>query len=288
MRRRLLVIVGIASAIGLVTAVLVYRTIVRQVAERGQPSEKIVVAAVNMDVGEAITSEHIKLSAWPKSTVPSAAIRNLEDAKGKVVRRSFVAGEPVLTSKILDAELAAQGGLLPLLVPEGLRGITIKVDEAVRESGFVQPNSHVDVVVSMRTRRGTDQVAKVILQNVPVLAAGQTVEMQDNKPVKVTTVTLALTPEQAERLALAQTESKGKLILATRNIRDDKVITTAGVTREGLFGPSEEKPAEPRVADRAPLPVPKVRTHTVSILRGGNASERTFVRQAGNRWVSSN
>lgn len=288
MRRRLLVIVGIASAIGLVTAVLVYRTIVRQVAERAQPSEKIVVAAVNMDVGEAITSEHIKLSAWPKNTVPSAAIRNLEDAKGKVVRRSFVAGEPVLTSKVLDAELAAQGGLLPLLVPEGLRGITIKVDEAVRESGFVQPNSHVDVVVSMRTRRGTEQVAKVILQNVPVLAAGQTVEMQDNKPVKVTTVTLALTPEQAERLALAQTESKGKLILATRNIRDDKVITTPGVTREGLFGPSEEKSAEPRVADRAPLAVPKLRTHTVSILRGGNASERTFVRQAGNRWVSSN
>jgi pilus assembly protein CpaB len=267
-----------------VTAFLVYRTIIQQVAT--QPSEKIVVAAVNLAVGEAITIEHINLSSWPKNTVPSTAIRSLEEAKGKIVRRSFVAGEPLLTSKVIDPALAAQGGLLPLLVPEGLRGVTIKVDEAVRESGFVQPGSRVDVVVSMRSHRGTDRVAKVILQNVPVLAAGQTVEMQDNKPVKVTTVTLALTPEQAERLALGQAESRGKLILATRNVRDEKVITTAGATKAGLFGPSERKPAESRVTDRAPLAVPRVHTHTVSILRGGNVTERTFVREAGNRWVS--
>ncbi len=285
MRRRLLVIIGIASVLGLVTAFLVYQTIIQQAAAKAPPSEEIVVAAVNMPVGETITSQHIKLASWPTGAVPPSAIRSLDKAEGQVVRRSVVVGEPLLTSKVIDPALAAQGGLLPFLVPEGLRGVTIKVDEAVRESGFVQPGSRVDVVVSMRSHRGTERVAKVILQNVPVLAAGQTVEMQDNKPVKVTTVTLALSPEQAERLALAQAESRGNLILATRNIRDDKIVTTAGATKAGLFSTSERKPAKSRVTDRAPLAVPRVRTHTVSVLRAGETSERVFVREGGDHWV---
>lgn len=285
MRRRLLVIIGIASVIGLVTAFLVYRTIIQQAAAKAQPSEEIVVAAVNMAVGEIVTSQHIKLSSWPTGAVPPSAIRSLDKANGQVVRRSVVVGEPLLTSKVIDPELAAKGGLLPMLVPEGLRGVTIKVDEAVRESGFVQPHSRVDVVVSMRSGRGTDRVAKVILQNVPVLAAGQTVEMRDNTPVKVTTVTLALTPEQAERLALAQAESRGKLILATRNVRDDQIVKTAGVSTARLFSTSEPRPAKPRVTDRAPLAVPRVQTHTVSVLRAGETSERVFVRGGGDHWV---
>lgn len=285
MRRRLLVIVAIASVIGIVTAFLVYRTITQNVGLAGQSGEQVVVAAVNMPVGETVTGQHVRLSSWPEDAVPQGALRSLAEAEGQVVRASLVVGEPLLRAKLLDPEFAAMGGLLPMLVPEGLRGVTIKVDEAVRESGFVQPNSRVDIVVSMRSERSSERVGKVILQNVPVLAAGQIVEMQGNKPVKVTTVTLALTPEQVERMALAQAESKGKVILATRNLRDNRVVKTAGITKARLLSPSNSKPTKARVTDRAPLRVPKVETHTVAVLRAGQATERIFVREAGDLWV---
>ena len=285
MRRRLLVIVAIASVIGIVTAFLVYQTITQNVGLAGQPTEQVVVAAVNMSVGETVTGQHARLSSWPKGAVPQGALRSLAEAEGQVVRASLVVGEPLLRAKLLDPEFAARGGLLPMLVPEGLRGVTIKVDEAVRESGFVQPNSRVDIVVSMRSERSSGRVAKVILQNVPVLAAGQVVEMQGNKPVKVTTVTLALTPEEAERMALAQAESRGKVILATRNFGDNRVIKTAGITKARLLSPSNSESTKARVTDRAPLPVPKVETHTVAVLRAGQATERIFVREAGDLWV---
>lgn len=285
MRRRLLVIVAIASVIGIVTAFLVYRTITQNVGLAGQSGEQVVVAAVNMPVGETVTGQHVRLSSWPEDAVPQGALRSLAEAEGQVVRAALVVGEPLLRAKLLDPEFAALGGLLPMLVPEGLRGVTIKVDEAVRESGFVQPNSRVDIVVSMRSERSSERVGKVILQNIPVLAAGQIVEMQGNKPVKVTTVTLALTPEQVERMALAQAESKGKVILATRNLRDNRVVKTAGITKARLLSPSNSKPTKARVTDRAPLRVPKVETHTVAVLRAGQATERIFVREAGDLWV---
>ncbi len=264
---------------GLLTSFLVYRAVTRM-APSGQETETVVVAAVNMEVGETVTSKHIKLSPWPQADVPAGAFTSLPEAEGWVARGSIVVGEPLLKAKLLDPELAGRGGLLPMLVPEGLRGVTIKVGRAVQESGFVHPNSHVDVVVSI-AKGGTsgNRIAKVVLQNVLVLAAGQIVEMHDNKPVKVTTVTLALTPEQVERLALAQTE--GRLMLATRNLLDHQVIRTTGATRRSLLGLEHSK--APKKA-RVPLPPPKLTTHGVSVLRGGRETDYKFVRGKNEPW----
>ncbi len=264
---------------GLLTSYLVYRAVIRM-APRGQGTETVVVAAVNMEVGEIVTSKHVKLSSWPKADVPAGAFRSLPEVEGWVARASIVTGEALLKAKLLDPELAGRGGLLPMLVPEGLRGVTIKVGRALQESGFVHPNSHVDVVVSI-AKGGTsgDRIAKVVLQNVLVLAAGQTVEMLNNRPVRVTTVTLALTPEQVERLALAQTE--GRLMLATRNLHDDQVIRTDGITRRSLLGHEPSKAAKKA---RVPLPPPKFTSHGVSVLRGGRETDYKFVRGKNEPW----
>ncbi len=269
---------------GLLASVVVYRA-VTGMAPRGQGTEKIAVAVVNMDIGEIVTSKHIKLSSWPQADVPAGAFTSLPEAEGWVARSSIVAGEPLLKTKLLDPELAGRGGLLSMLVPEGLRGVTIKVGRAVQESGFVHPNSHVDVVVSIAKGGSTSQgrIAKVVLQNVLVLAAGQTVEMRENKPVKVTNVTLALTPEQVERLAVAQTV--GRLMLATRNLRDDQVIQTHGATARSLLGHEHSTaPTKSRVSDAAPLPPPKLKNHAVSVLRGGRATNYNFVRGKNEPW----
>jgi pilus assembly protein CpaB len=283
MRRRLVLVLVVASVVGLLASTLVYRVLKQAAAgPQQQDVEMIVVAGVNMNMAETITSQHVKLLPWPAKSVPSGAVRTLAEAEGRVVRGSIVAGEPLLDGK-LAPHLAGKGGLMAMLVPEGQRAVTIKVDDAIKESGFVLPNSRVDVLVSMAKERGSqDRISKVIIQDVTVLAAGQTVELRDNKPVTVTTVTLALQPAQVERLALAQSE--GRLTLAMRNLRDTQIVQTKGATAASLL--SDGTPAAPapvKASSRplkvsAPLPPPRVETHAVTVLRGNKPAEILFTR----------
>jgi pilus assembly protein CpaB len=287
MQRRFLLILVCASLLGLLASALVYR-VVSQIASAGSGQyEQIVVAAVNMSLAEMVTSQHVKLVPWPKPSVPEGAIRSVQEAEGRAVRGSILAGEPLIEGKLAPG-LAGKGGIMPMLVPEGQRGVTIKLDEAVRESGFLLPNSRVDVLVSMPRAPGSqEKIAKVILQDVTVLAAGQTVELRDNKPVTNTTVTLSLTPEQTERLAVAQAE--GKLMLVQRNLRDTQFVRTTGATpasllSDGAMAAPQAKP-KPTVVRSAPLPLPTIDKYPVAIIRGSKVSEQLFVRQGSSGWT---
>ena len=180
---------------------------------------------------------------------------------------------------------------MAVLVPEGQRAVTIRLDDATRESGFLFPNSRVDVLVSIAKTKGSDErIAKVILQDVPVLAAGQAVEMRDNKPVTVSTVTLSLTPAQTERLAVAQAE--GRLTLTMRNLRDNQVVKTSGATPTALLSDSAVVPPAPAKVVSPPRPKavpvaaapPAPPAHTVELIRGAQISEKVFV-QSGPVWV---
>jgi len=286
MRRRLLVIVLCASIIGLLASFLVYQVVSQAVAAKDNQSDRIVVAAANIGLAESITRQHVKLVAWPKASVPPGAIRSVEEAEGRVVRGSIMAGEPLLEAK-LAPQLAGRGGIMPMLIPQGQRSATIKLDEAMRESGFVLPNSRVDVLVSMPKAPGSNEkIAKVILQDVTVLAAGQIVEIKDNKPVTNTTVTMALTPHQVERLAVAQAE--GKLMLVQRNLRDADVVRTPGATPSSLLSDVASAAPQPTakavVARSAPLPLPTIEKYPVAVIRGAKVSEQVFVRDSGNAW----
>ena len=288
MRRRFLLILICASVIGFLASFLVYQVVNQAARARSDQSEQIVVAAADLGLADTVTSQHIKLVNWPKASVPPGALRTAAEAEGRVVRGSVIAGEPLIEGK-LAPQLAGRGGIMPMLIPEGQRGVTIRVDDAMRESGFVLPNSRVDVLVSMQKAAGSNEkIAKVILQDVTVLAAGQTVEMKDNKPVTNTTVTLALTPQQVERLAVAQSE--GRLMLVQRNLRDTEFVRTQGATPSSLL--SDIAPATPKPEAKAtvltrstPLPLPVVERYPVAVIRGTKVSEQTFVRDRANSWA---
>jgi len=287
MRRRFLLILICASVIGLLASVLVYRVVSQVASARSDQSEQIVVAAADLGLADTVMSQHIKLVNWPKASVPPGALRTAAEAEGRVVRSSVVTGEPLIEGK-LAPQLSGKGGIMPMLIPEGQRGVTIRLDEATRESGFVMPNSRVDVLVSMPKGPGSDEkIAKVILQDVTVLAAGQIVEMKDNKPVTNTTVTLALTPQQVERLAVAQ--SDGRLMLVQRNLRDTQFVRTPGATPSSLLSdivPAAKPEAKPTLLARsAPLPVPALEKYPVAVIRGTKVSEQTFVRDRENSWA---
>jgi len=278
--RRMLSVLIVAGFIGLAAAILVYRAVAQMQTARQPATDTVVVAAVNMALGDTIAGEHVKLARWPASAIPDGAARRVTDVEGRIVRTSIVAGEPILEPKLAPS-IAGRGGIMPMLVPDGERGVTIKVDDAVKESGFIQPNSRVDVFANLaRTADSRDRVAKLILQDVLVLAAGQTVEMRDNKPVAVTTVTLSLTPAQIERLALAQVE--GKLFLGTRNLSDKRLVETSGATREALLTAAPS--ASPDSGRASHTPRPAVTYHRIGIVRAEKVSEQVFVR-AGAGWI---
>lgn len=286
MRRKLLAIFLFASAVGGIASFLVYQAVSQ--ASR-QPHDEIVVAGLNLEFAEPITSRHVKVVPWPRTSVPAGALKAVAEAEGRVARASFVAGEPLVEAK-LAPRLYGEGGLMPMLVPEGFRAVTIKVDDAIRESGFIHPNSRVDVLFSQGVAGTADRKAKVVIQDVPVLAAGKAVELRDNKPVSVTTVTLGLTPEQAEHLALAQVA--GRLTLATRNMRDRQIVTTPGVTLTRLVDgapPAPEPKPAPAVARRpAPAPAPRAAPeviHSVTVLRGEKPSTLRFRHADGQGWI---
>jgi len=301
-QRRVVVILVLATVLGLFTSYLVYQSVKTA---RGQQAEteEIVVAAANMNVGEVLTSQHIKLAQWPKSMIPAGSVREAKAAEGRIAKASIVAGEPILDAKLAPA---GQAELMPVLVPTGKRAVTIKVDEAAQKSGFVVPNSRVDVVVTMARKIGESKESRIVLQDVLVLASDQTVEMKDNKPVTMTTVTMAISPEEAERLALAQNE--GRVTLALRNMQDTARATTPGVTIAQLLGTPapassptrQEKPVSsgrskarqastPSVPTTAkPAEIPRaVPAHNVSVIRGVNLTDMVFVQDPDRGWIET-
>ena len=145
-----------------------------------------------------------------------------------------------------------------------------------------------------------ERIAKIVLQDVEVLASGQIVELRDNKPVTMTTVTLSLDPERVERLTLAQTE--GRLFFVTRNMNDKAIVKTSGATKTSLLSDvavaprptvakaPAGKPAVVAAKPSAPpppavIPAPRLETFSVSVLRGGKISEHEFVRKGDEGWV---
>jgi len=169
-------------------------------------------------------------------------------------------------------------GVLPLLIPTGMRALSVPVDEVSDIAGFVLPHARVDVLVSA-TSDGRP-LSKIVLQNVEVLAIAQDIEQVNDKPEVVHVVTMLVTPDQAERLTLAG--GQGGLRLALRNYEDQSVVATDGVTVAQLLNEQPETPtitAQQHVVFAPPRARPK--PVSIEVLRNGATSESVYFIRAG-------
>jgi pilus assembly protein CpaB len=192
----------------------------------------VVVAAKDIDPALALAQDQLVVRHWPQENCPQGSFARLEDVTGRVTAFPFGAGEP-----ILEIKLAPQGvspGLTALLSPEK-RAMTVKVDEASGVAGFLTPDNRVDVVMTVeKGEYQKDPISKVILQNLRVLGTGQKIEKRaGDKPMVVPTVTLEVTVEEGERLALAMRE--GHISLVLRGQKDQQMVHTAGVRTASLL-----------------------------------------------------
>jgi pilus assembly protein CpaB len=203
---------------------------------------KVAVAKVTIPIGSKIIAEQIMVVQFPKESTPDGAFDSPEKLAGRVAVVNIAAREPITESR-LAAEGTAAG--LSAIIPEGYRAMTVKVDDAAGISGFIQPGTLVDVVVTIDPREGSgmqDPISKIVLQNIKVLASGQNIDKPENEREanSVKAVTLQVLPEQAEKLALAATE--GKLQLVMRSQIDQGNEETPGVNKRNLLGGDIAKP----------------------------------------------
>jgi pilus assembly protein CpaB len=260
-RSRMFLLAAVAFLVAIGVAAFTYQALSTRL-KPVDDTTQIVVAELPVQVGAKLTEADVRLASYPKAAVPEGSFRTVSEVIGRGVLVSLVANEAVLVTKL--AADGAGGGLMST-IPEGMRGITLKVNDVVGVAGFIVPGSRVDVILSgSPTSAGNIEMAKVILENIQVSAAGQNMETDDNgRPLNVQSVTVLATPEQTQILALAQID--GRIQLALRNPLDLEKKRPIAVRREQLFdggGASTppapaSKPAAPRTRQtKAPVAPP--------------------------------
>jgi len=204
---------------------------------------KVAVAKVAIPLGSKIIAEQIMVVQFPKESTPDGAFDTPEKLAGRVAVTNIGVREPITESRLAPEGTSAG---LSAVIPEGYRAMTVKVDDAAGISGFIMPGTLVDVVVTIDPREGSgmqDPISKIVLQNIKVLANGQNIDKPENEREanSVKAVTLQVTPEQAEKLALASSE--GKLQLVMRNQIDQGDQQTPGVNKRNLLSGDTAMPA---------------------------------------------
>ena len=268
-----IIYMGIAVVAGLLATFGIQRYVAHKTYVAPVSTGQVAVATADTSPGIALAAGSVKIVSWPSELIPPQAASTLQQVEGRVAVMPISTGEPVLFSKLAPVGTAA--GLSSLL-DENKRAVAVRVDDVSGVAGFVHPRDKVDVLVDMKMQGASDSFSKTILQNITVMTTGQTWEQKENKPIVVNTVTLEVTPEQAEILNLASNE--GKIRLALRSRRNEKTVETAGIAISGLFGgvanvtnvAKKEKEPEKEQAEPViqPPPQPVKEARTVEIIKG--------------------
>jgi pilus assembly protein CpaB len=191
----------------------------------------VVLAARDLPVGHPVTAEDVRTVEWPADLVPSGYYSQAADVVGRGLITGVRANEPMLASKLAEP---GSGAGLPIVIPEGMRAMSIAVDQVVGVAGFVIPGTRVDVLLTIQPPGQSENITQIILQNLTVLTAGTVYQRNEaGEPIPVNVVTLMITPQEAERLSLAT--SQGRIQLALRNMLDIEDATTSGVRVSGLL-----------------------------------------------------
>jgi pilus assembly protein CpaB len=261
---RTVIVMAIAVATAALASFGVYTALQRMpVREVEVGTVNVVVAAEPLDVGTQLRREQLKVVAWPVKTQVPGAFSDPNDVIDRGVIETINVNEPVTSRKVASKE---QGAGLSPIIPQGMRALSIRVNDVISVAGYVVPGTRVDVIVTVgsQSATGNEPMSRTVVSNLLVLTAGtryDTEKSKDGKPQPVAVVTLAVVPEDAEKISLAQ--NQGSLSLALRNPLDVDPTKTGGIKmanlmRGGLTPEPVVNVETRRVVARKPAPVPPV------------------------------
>jgi len=294
MNQRFISVLVFAFVVAAGASLLLYRLMAARVpAKANVPTQKVILAAHNLEVGAMIKDSDLKLGDWT-GALPQNAMIKKEDVVGRGVVSTIYDGEPILENRLAPK---GAGAGLPSMIPPGMRAVALHVNEVVGVAGFVVAGMRVDILISGNPPQGGSQgtVTKTLLQNIEVLSAGQEFKKDvEGKPIAVGVINVLVTPQQAEVLSLASNQTTIQLVL--RNPLDTQVAKTTGASVGQLYGGAPRPVAEtaaPKppvrkrpvaVAEAPPPPVmrpaePKPQPFVVEVISGSHKAEQKFTEE---------
>jgi pilus assembly protein CpaB len=237
MRPKSLLLLTLALGCGLVASIGISQILDRKGGSGQQiaGTEPIFVAKVDVNLGEKLTEENLSLEEWPKDKIPAGSMRRMEDLEGRRPRTKLYKGEPILDAKLLASDARDNPAQQ---VPPGYRVVSVRVDAHTGIAGLLRPGDRVDVQLFVKkdARTGiTEATTKTILKEIRVFAVDQdfrrTSDEDETSPAR--TVSLVVTPEQADKLTLAS--RLGEINLIMRNPDDTNNIASPGASVNDLL-----------------------------------------------------
>ncbi|HET7456668.1 MAG TPA: Flp pilus assembly protein CpaB [Gemmatimonadaceae bacterium] len=303
--RRYAVVFYTAVLVALAATYGVYRMLEKTKESNQVVTVPVIVAAQDLPEGSRIERISVTANQYPAAAVPSGAYSTPDSVVGRVTRVAVFKGEAIVPGRLAPP---GTGPGLEVKITPGKRAMAVKINDVVGLSGLIQPNSRVDVLVTLRDEQNAQsrQQAKVFMSNMRVLSVGTDVERgQDGKPINATTAALEVTPQEAEQLAVAM--NQGTIQLVLRGYGDPDSIVTPGATSTDVLAQlrgarsvpvptaatvsaASSRPAPRRVASRprlvspaAPAAQPAVvqrpkqpDTLVVQVFRGDKVSQQKF------------
>src|SRR5215467_1232136 len=271
MNRTRLVFIGIlALALGAFASALAYRMLQAKSGGVAGDTEEVVVATGNLSIGARIQDRDVRTVHLPVDAIPPGAFHRKDShVIGRGVVQSISAGEFILNSKLAPEN---GGSGLTSMIPPGMRAVSVRVNDFSSVSGFVQPGSRVDVLMTGTPNGSTEPQTITVLRNVSVLANGQKLDRSllandsQNSPV----ITLAVSPDDAAKLALAM--NQGHIQLALRNPLDTNQAEVASIGMHSLYqtGTVVSSPVhkKPKLAPAPVAQVPVPTAYPVEVIKG--------------------
>ena len=276
-QNRMILGLAVAVVVAFVLSTFVYREFQKASSVKPVVTQHIVVAAKPLTLGTRVDASNLRLIPWPAGEPVAGMFTRIEDCADRALMSDVAANELILDNKLAPKEAGAG---LPAVIPQGMRALSVAVNDVVGVAGFVTPGTMVDVLVTGKIEngsRGEDTITRTILENVRVLAAGQKIEQdREGKPQTVPVITLLVSPEDAGRLAMASTE--GKIQLALRNTVDTKRVGPPSILEANLFSGGAPAPKSPAPVKVVARPAP-ASPYVIEVITGNKRENKSFPNQ---------
>lgn len=281
----------------------VYRVVETAKAGSQVATAPVVVATRDIAEGTSIDRTAVSVAQWPTATVPAGAYGSIDSVAGRVARVAVFTGEPIVPGRLAPE---GTGPGLEVKITPGKRAMGVRINEVSGISGMILPGSRVDILLLLNRDNAAGsgaKVGKLFMENMRILAMGTSLQRGSNgEPIPTTVATLEVTPEESERLLVAQ--SQGQIQLTLRGYGDPDTAKTSGASVEDVVGMLRDRNATPAPAPARPsrpaAPAPKVETPvapapspvkaparpdslSIKIYRGRNQSEQKFQKDSAAR-----
>src|SRR5665213_157761 len=274
MNRRLLIILLSAFALAAGASYVVFLMVGKRLSTTHTSTTSVIAAAKDIKLGSILGSADLT-TVQVVGTTPKGAILKQSDVIGRGAISDIYEGEPIVESRLAPI---GSGGGLAATIPQGMRAAAIKVDDVVGVAGFATPGMRVDVLVTGNppgsSNSKQDSHVATLLQNIEVLSAGTDIQKDtEGKPKQVEVVNLLVTPEQAELLSLAATQTRIQLVL--RNPLDVKFAKTTEASTSSLFSDTNV-PVKSKSGGIRRVHKPEAQIYLIEVYNGTKHNQEKF------------